>query len=114
MVPAFVLQAYGLSPGSTTVEAFGNGLINHTWKLVSGENEFILQRINDRIFVDPAGIARNIDLIAGYLQQHHPEYKFVAAVLSIDGHSLVYHEGEGYFRLFPFVKNSHSKNVVET
>ena len=114
MFPSSVLEAYELPIASTKVEAFGNGLINHTWKLTNGKDQFILQRINENVFADPEAIAKNIQMIAEHLQLHHPEYQFVKPVFSNDGQTMVHMEGEGYFRLFPFVKNSHSKNIVKT
>jgi Ser/Thr protein kinase RdoA (MazF antagonist) len=66
------------------------------------------------VFKEPGDIANNISLIAEYLKQHHPEYKFVAPIISSDGEGMIYQKGEGFFRMFPFVSGSHSKDVVET
>jgi Ser/Thr protein kinase RdoA (MazF antagonist) len=109
-----VLSAYGLNEKDTSVESFGSGLINTTWKVISQGKTFILQKINDTVFKHPQDIAGNIKLMAGYLHQHHPEYRFVAPAGSIDGDEMVFIKGEGFFRLFPFVMGSHSKDVVET
>ena len=109
-----VLSAYGLKEEDTHVEAFGTGLINNTWKVISSGKMYILQRINHAVFKQPQDIAGNIRLMAGYLSQHHPEYRFVAPVVSTEGDEMVFFEEEGFFRLFPFVTGSHSKEVVET
>src|SRR5947207_8302908 len=109
-----VLSAYGLNDAETSVETFGTGLINNTWKLVSSGKTYILQRVNDNVFKQPQNIAANIRLMADYLHQHHPEYKFVSPVLSTKADEMVFIKGEGFFRLFPFVTGSHSKDIVET
>jgi len=109
-----ILKAYGFNEEKTKLEPFGNGLIHRTWKLRSNKDEFILQRINDSIFSKPEDIAWNIRLIANHLAAHHPEYFFVAPIATIEGEQLVHLEEEGYFRLFPFVKNSHTNNIVGT
>lgn len=109
-----VLKEYGLSGSAVKVETFGSGLINSTWKVGTAENEFILQRINSAVFKEPEYIASNIQVIASHLQQKYPDYKFVAPVLSTSGEAMVYNNKEGYFRLFPFVIQSHSKSVVES
>jgi Ser/Thr protein kinase RdoA (MazF antagonist) len=108
-----VLKAYGFNETTTTLEAFGNGLIHRTWKLVTKGNEFILQRINDSIFSRPEDIAWNIELIADHLAAHHPDYFFVSPIRTIEGNQML-HLQEGYFRMFPFVKNSHSYNIVSS
>ena len=109
-----VLSAYGFDKEKVQVQAFGQGLINNTWKLTSAGKDYILQRINDAVFKQPRDIAHNIKMIKDHLAEHHPEYNFVAPVTAINGDELVFIKGEGYFRLFPFVKNSHSIDVVET
>jgi len=109
-----ILSAYGFKQDETNVEPFGKGLINTTWKVTTAGNVFILQRVNDAVFKRPGDIAHNINLIKDYLAHHHPEYKFVAPLPSVQGDEMVHSKGEGYFRLFPFVVASHSKDVVET
>lgn len=109
-----VLSNYGLSEEDSSVEAFGSGLINNTWKVISAGRTYILQRINHSVFKHPGDIACNIRLMANYLDHHHPEYRFVAPVFTITGDDMVFIKGEGFFRLFPFVTGSHSKDVVET
>jgi Ser/Thr protein kinase RdoA (MazF antagonist) len=95
------------------MEPFGEGLINHTWKISADGQAYILQKINQQVFKKPEDIAFNIDLIAEYLKQYEPGYRFIAPIRSIDGQSLVHNKEEGYYRAFPFVNGSHSKDVVE-
>lgn len=123
-----ILKAYGLDENALQIEAFGSGLINHTWILSKrapedkafhiepseSDNNYILQRVNHSVFKKPRNIASNIRLIAESLAINHPDYLFVAPVLTLKGADMVYRKNEGYFRLFPFVTGSHSKDVVET
>jgi len=109
-----VLAAYGFDETTTTIKSFGSGLINHTWKLCAGEKQFILQKINHLIFKEPEKIAHNIELIASYLKEHHPDYCFVAPIYAREGKGMVYVKEEGFFRLFPYLPDSHAKDVVET
>lgn len=106
-----VLNTYGLN--DFRLEKIENGLINNTWKVITPEKEFILQQINQNVFKNPADIAHNISLIANHLHHFHPDYRFISPLISKDGNEMVYLDGE-YFRLFPFVTGSHSKEVVET
>jgi Ser/Thr protein kinase RdoA (MazF antagonist) len=109
-----VLPAYGLNEKSLKLESFGSGLINRTWKVTTTDKEYILQKLNHSVFEKPDSIAHNIRLIADYLQKHHPGYSFVAPLTSSKGDEMIYLKDEGFFRLFPFVADSHSKDVVET
>lgn len=111
-----VLQQYGLEFSKLKIKPFGSGLINHTWKVdqLDSASSFILQRINDQVFKTPPDIAYNVRLIGDYLATHHPDYLFVRSESTTKGSDLLYIEGEGYFRLIPFVQGSHTVDVVQT
>lgn len=108
-----ILQCYAMWP-ATTIKPFGSGLINNTWLIIHHSKKYILQRINDQVFKSPADIAGNIETIAAYLQQVHPGYLFVTPVRTTSDEPMVHMPGKGYFRLFPFVNDSHTNDVAET
>ncbi len=112
MIPEEVFTAYGLNKRNLEIESLQNGLINSTWKIKYENEYFILQKINQAVFKKPGAIASNVRLIADYLQQTNPHYLFVAPVKTISGEELV-KVADGYFRLIPFVKNSHTIATVE-
>jgi Ser/Thr protein kinase RdoA (MazF antagonist) len=109
-----ILAQYGINEESLQLMQFGTGLINNTWKVTSPERNYILQKVNAVVFKEPEAIGFNLDLIAGYIKQQEPAYEFVAPLRASNGHTLLYKEGEGYFRLFPFIADSHAKDVVNT
>jgi Ser/Thr protein kinase RdoA (MazF antagonist) len=111
-MPEQILEQFQLNKPTVKVIPFGSGLINHTWLIKDDGNDYILQKINHSIFKQPEAIAENINLVGKYLSAHHPEYLFVNPVSTINGEYMAYIEPEGYFRLFPFVKNSHTIDVV--
>lgn len=111
MLPA-ILSAYGLKEELLEITSFGAGLINHTWRIKGPGQDFILQRVNDDVFKHPEDIEENIRLIGSYLAEHHPGYLFVAPVKTTDKREMVQSPGNGYFRIFPFVKDSHTVTVV--
>lgn len=108
-----ILAAYEITePFTATV--FGSGLINHTWKVSAAGKIYILQRVNDQVFKDPSAVADNIRLIANHLQQHHPDYVFAAPIQTAQGEEMFRNENDGYYRLFPFIPQSHTIDVAET
>lgn len=106
-----ILQAYGLNPKQYVVDAFGAGLINHTWKVTGPENAYVLQQINSKIFTRPQDIADNLQLLAGYLKATSPSYLFAAPLPATNGRCLIEINGE-FFRLAPFVALSHTVNFL--
>ncbi len=107
-----VYSAFGLSEDDVEAVPFGSGLINHTWKIRKDQDLYILQRINAQVFKDPAAIAFNINAIAAYLKEHNPGYLFVTPVKSVYQEDLYFDKDNGYFRLSPFVRHSHTIDVV--
>jgi hypothetical protein len=108
-----ILKAYGIDSSQCTVTKFGSGLINSTWKISNGQ-AFILQRVNDAVFKNPPAIAQNIRLLGTYFKQHYPEYYYTNTLQTTDGSDLVFLPQHGYFRMFSFVPESHSVDVVIT
>ncbi len=92
--------------------AFGNGLINSTWKLTTGDGNFILQRINNEVFTSPETIDQNLQKIQQHLQQHYPAYFFVGPLANDQGQTLTFIPSVGYFRLMPFVNGSFTKEEL--
>src|SRR5216117_3712228 len=108
-----ILLRYGI-PTEAIIQPYGSRLINHTWRIKYLAEDYILQKINQEVFKEPQNIADNIQTIASYLEKKHPEYFFIFPDKTKNGESLVHLSGEGYFRLFPFVKNSYSYDVVQS
>ena len=108
-----VLSSYEINHDAI-VQSHGTGLINNTWKISHRSKDYILQRINQEVFKEPSHIAYNIEAIATWLKQFHPEYLFVAPLETKNGEQMVYVPEEGYFRLFPFVSDSHTNDVAKT
>ena len=77
-----------------------------------GDDQLILQRVNDHVFKTPSDIASNIERIDKYLDTNSPGYLFVAPIKSALNESLIFVPEHGYYRLFPFVRGSHTLNVV--
>lgn len=100
-----ILSAYGFDSNQCILLAFGTGLINHTWLLKYRDKDYILQKINHSVFKNPYYISENIHAAGEYLKQHFPGYFFVTPMRSIKNKDVIY-DGENYWRIFPFVKDS--------
>ena len=112
MIPE-ILSAYDIHPDQVEFQLIGNGLINKTWLIKTSAEDYILQKINTHIFKNPEDIASNISLIGNFLQKHFPSYLFMSPIKTKNNESMKYMKGIGYYRLFPFIKKSHSVNTVQ-
>ncbi|MEO9004355.1 MAG: aminoglycoside phosphotransferase family protein [Ginsengibacter sp.] len=108
-----IISSYGLDPNTVKIEVIDKGLINSTWQIKDQSHHFILQKINHNVFKKPEAIASNLRLIADYLSKHDPGYLLATPVQTVDHEEMKFVKDEGYFRLIPFVKDSHTIATVE-
>ena len=94
------------------IERVNTGLINQTWHIKNDEKDFILQKINPLVFKNPEAIASNVRMISDYLLKNNPQYLFVSPIKTKKHEEYIQIENS-YFRLTPFVKNSHTIATVE-
>jgi Ser/Thr protein kinase RdoA (MazF antagonist) len=111
-----ILTHFGLNPANFTVQPFGSGLINHTWRISDHQGLpcYILQQINTAVFRQPEDIAMNIGNLGAWLQKESPDYLFAGALPAASGSSLFVDDKKQYYRLFPFIAQSHSVDMVHT
>lgn len=112
MVVYRILSHYGI-PATADVLPLTSGLINTTWKVTHQKAEYILQRVNEKVFKNPPLIATNTQLLKKHLQAIRSDYFLATEIPSLDGR-LVVEEKAAYYRLLPFVKNSHTVSVAQT
>lgn len=108
-----VLRAFGLDPAQSELRPLHAGHI-HTTFHVSGRRQYILQRINTRVFQDPEAIIRNNDRAARHLSEHRPGYRFLQPLPAPDGRKLVTDDQGNCWRLYPYIGNTRSIDKVET
>ena len=109
-----IVKLYYFPDSAIDCKPSGTGLINHTFLATVNEKKFVLQQINTLVFKNPQAIAQNISLVAKFITEHHPEYSFKAPVTSLNGEQMIEAEDQTFWRLFPFVEDSHTIDVVQT
>ena len=97
-----ILNAFGVSG---KIEPLGTGHIHKTFK-ITGEKNFVLQRVNKDVFTHPEVITSNNRVAFQFLKQNHPDYLFLQTLPDKNGGEL-YYDAEGYpWRLFPMIENT--------
>ncbi len=110
-------------PEGYSVEKFGNGLINNTFKMKSedrSKTDFLLQKINHNIFKDVEGLQNNIKQITDHIRRKLAESgcgdidRRVLTPVEIDSR-LYYKDANGdYWRMFVFIENTLAYDRMET
>ena len=106
-----VLDAFIDQVSDHSIEVFGSGLIHHSYVVKKNEEKvYILQEVNHTVFKWPENIANNIESLSAWLRKTGSNTMLPCPVKTKDHKH--YHVINGaYYRLIPFVENSHSINV---
>jgi len=93
------------------------GHINETFKLTLKnrqlESDFVLQKINTRIFKSPPAVMGNITKVGQFLKKNNYPKGILMPLKSVDNQYFVNNDST-YWRLFPFIKNTQTFNEVDT
>lgn len=109
------LTRFNVDFSTVEIMPLGNGHINSTYKLVTPEAEFVLQKINHQIFVNPVQLCDNAQQINQHLLAQKAAENYALMVpqilLTKQGQGVV-KIGEHYWRLMEFVANSYTFETV--
>jgi len=105
----------------TGAEAYGTGHINDTYRVVFRDGgidrRFLLQRVNTRVFTDPAALMQNVERVArhiGSLLKDNPdrERRTLTIIPAEDGHPYLF-DGEGScWRMMRFIEGAHAPERI--
>jgi len=91
-------------------QRYGNGHINDTYLVV--QNDYILQRINTKIFTKPYELMQNIEKVTEFLRGKikeeggNPDKETLTVIKTADGQTCYKYDDENYFRLYKFIGNT--------
>ena len=98
-----LLKNFKLAGNVISVEPFGNGHINSTYRIVTSEDEYILQEINVNAFKDVAGLMSNIEIVTKHIKEKGENSLDI--IPTVEGK--LYIEVNGHFyRMLRFIKDT--------
>lgn len=106
-----ILEAFKL-PGIQQAIPFGAGHINDTFKITTLSKSFILQRINQEVFKDPAAVMRNIAATSSFLRQVSYPLQVLEPIETSVGLPFYQDQNGNFWRLFPFINRAISFDDV--
>lgn len=108
-----LLDAFVNNPDEYKVEPFGSGLIHKTFVVTKESKKvFILQEVNNAVFKWPENIADNTNLLSSWLINSHSSTILPTPLKTKSNKDFHVHDSK-YYRLIPFVEDSHSINVCD-
>lgn len=105
-----------------SAEKYGDGHINDTFliKMQNGNNidKYILQKINNHLFVNIDKLMNNIKLVTQFNRKKvierggNPDREGLTIIETVDNKPY-YFDGENYFRVYLFIDNATTYNIVQ-
>lgn len=100
------------------LSAYGNGHINDTY-IVHSKPDYILQRINNKVFTDPASVMENIQGVTEFLRKKieeaggDPDRETLNLIYTTDGKPYYKYGENEYYRMYKFIDHAKSYDAVE-
>ncbi len=125
MKPNFqeIIRHFKFEGEFSSASPYGEGHINDTYLAVFEENgaihQYILQRINHNIFLNPEGLMHNIEVVTSHLSRKiktnggDPRRETLTLIPTVDGNSYLRTEEGNYWRGYLFINDAHTFEVVE-
>ena len=103
-----VLKHFQLGAEPVSCERYGFGHINETYLVVTADDtRFILQKINNHIFKDVAGLMGNIEAVTTYLGKQVEDPRGVLTLVRTTEDAAYYvAEDQTYWRVYVFIEQS--------
>ena len=98
-----ITKSFNIVGNIIDIAPYGNGHINKTYRVVTSEDEYILQQINSYAFKDVNSLMNNIDIVTRFIRKKGGDS--LEIVPTKEGHLYLY-DGDKYFRIYEFVKHS--------
>ena len=93
------------------LEPLGQGLINDTYLVETNSSRWVLQRINPRVFPDPAAIMVNLRVLAAHLRRKQADsgladLRLPALLVATDGTDCQRDEQGGFWRALEYMEGT--------
>ena len=118
-IESVVIQ-FDIPDGAWTAEPYGNGHINDTYRVTTGEKRFILQRVNSYVFPKPEDVIENIERVTAFLKAQiareggDPERETLTLVKTHRGEYFAYDAEGSLWRMYLFIEDTISRDLPDT
>jgi Ser/Thr protein kinase RdoA (MazF antagonist) len=105
-----IAERFRLKGNIRNVFPYGTGHINDTYKVLTSEKNYLLQRVNQEIFKDVRGLTSNMVKVTDYLSDKIAEensgMEVILPVRTVNGTYFYMDDDSGFWRVFNFIEGS--------
>lgn len=112
-----IIRKFRIDGNVKNAYPYGSGHINDSYKVLTNDKNYLLQRINHEVFKDVRGLTSNISKVNDHLAEKMSLYRsnmlILSSIRTLNGEFIFKDEEDNYWRVFDFIENSKSYNRVE-
>jgi len=121
MIVEEISKQFSIQGNPVKIRIFGTGHIHDTYHIITDAGrQYLLQRINDKVFQDVPVLMSNIKRTTQHLAKkilgmpgHDPEREAMSLIPTVNGKHYLYDKESGYWRLYRFITESRYLDHVE-
>lgn len=104
-----IISKFQIDGEITEVKPLGHGTVNHTFEIVCGGKNYVLQEMNHFVFKYPTEVMNNLFLVTEYLRDviekegRDPDLETLTFIRTKAGNQLLQSETGSYFRLYRMI-----------
>lgn len=115
-----IATKFRISGSIQNILPLGSGHIHDTYKVITTESQYVLQKFNHSVFTQPEKVAENIKAVAQHLKDKLVKsnvsdfWRNYLAPLRLlrNGGTLLAYQG-AYWRMFPYIQHSYELQIIE-
>ena len=112
-----IIRRFRIDGNVKNAYPFGSGHINDSYKVLTNDKNYLLQRINHEVFKDVRGLTNNISRVSDHLTEKiagkGSHMQILTSIRTLNGEFIYKDDDENNWRVFDFIENSKSYNRVE-
>jgi Ser/Thr protein kinase RdoA (MazF antagonist) len=98
-----IAEQFSIAGAAESVQPFGAGLVNETFLVHTDRDEYVLQRINQSVFDDPAALMQNVVTVS-----EHVSGRFVPQLVEARSGEWIVVDGRDTWRMWRRVAGAHA------
>lgn len=105
-----ILDKFQIEGDILSVEPFGNGHINKTYKVITSTEKYLFQGVNSYAFKNIDDLMRNIYIVTNFLEQKGDE---TLVIIKTKNRKLYFKDGDYYYRVYKYIRKSVSYEKLD-